>query len=261
MADLPRSALVLGGGSEIGAAIVIELAARGLRRAVLAARNPAVAGQTLRDARVPSEVEVIAEPWDARDVATHDDRIGEMFERHGPFDLVICAVGILGHHAGVGMGPVDVDEMVRSNFAGPAAALSVVGRLLVDRCSGPGGAGQSATIVVLSSVAGVRPRKSNYVYGSSKAGLDSFARGLGDAIAGTGVDVLVVRPGFVRSKMTTGLEPAPMWSTPAAVAARVAKALESGGGGVVWVPPKLGPLMAILQNAPLSVWRRVAADR
>ena len=119
----------------------------------------------------------------------------------------------------------------------------------------------SGTIVVLSSVAGARARRSNYVYGSSKAGLDAFAQGLGDAVSKDGVDVIVVRPGFVRSKMTTGLDPAPFSRTPNEVAAAVVEAVAAGGSRIVWVPSTLGPLMGLMRVTPRSIWRRIAADR
>ncbi|MDQ2679373.1 MAG: SDR family NAD(P)-dependent oxidoreductase, partial [Actinomycetota bacterium] len=167
--------------------------------------------------------------------------------------VVVCAVGMLGHHAGLGMGPAAVDEMVRTNFAGPASALAVVADRLVAQGDG--------TVVVLSSVAAARARRSNYVYGSSKAGLDAFAQGMGDALVGTGVDVLVVRPGFVRSSMTEGLDPAPMSTDPATVGEAVRHALERGRHGVVWVPATLGPMFAVLRNAPLPLWRRIAGNR
>ena len=117
------------------------------------------------------------------------------------------------------------------------------------------------TIVVLSSVAAVRPRKSNYVYGSSKAGLDAFAQGLGDALVDKGVNVLVVRPGFVTSKMTAGLDPAPFATRPEVVADAIADAIDRDRSGVVSVPSKLGPMFVVLRNTPRPLWRRIAGDR
>jgi decaprenylphospho-beta-D-erythro-pentofuranosid-2-ulose 2-reductase len=107
----------------------------------------------------------------------------------------------------------------------------------------------------------VRPRRSNYVYGSSKAGLDAFARGMADAVVDRGVEVLVVRPGFVRSSMTEGLEPAPFATDPATVAAAVVDRLARPGGGVLWVPRILGPLFGVLSVLPTRWWRRIAGDR
>jgi decaprenylphospho-beta-D-erythro-pentofuranosid-2-ulose 2-reductase len=99
------------------------------------------------------------------------------------------------------------------------------------------------------------------VYGSSKAGLDAFAQGLGDALVGTGVRCIVVRPGFVRSKMTTGLDPAPFSTDPGTVARRAVEALGRHGRETVAVPPLLGPLFGVLRSLPRPVWRRIAGDR
>ena len=110
--------------------------------------------------------------------------------------------------------------------------------------------------MVLSSVAGERVRRANFIYGSSKAGLDGFAQGLGDALQGTGARVLIVRPGFVRTKMTAGMPAAPMSTTPEAVAAATAKAL-AAGRDVVWVPASLRLAFAGFRHLPRVVWRRL----
>jgi len=112
------------------------------------------------------------------------------------------------------------------------------------------------TIVVLSSVAAVRPRKANFVYGSAKAGLDAFARGLADSLHGTGVRVVLVRPGFVTGRMTAGMSPAPLASTPEQVGAATAAALRSGQS-TVWIPASLRGLAAALRLIPRPAWRRV----
>ena len=247
----PATALVLGAGSDIATAIVAELAATGLGRAVLAARRPDAAAAAL-GALAPG-LEVIPRTWDALDVDDHPRLVTEAADALGRIDLVLCGVGLLGHHAGLSMAPRDVDLMVRTNFAGPAAALAAAATRLVDQGSG--------TVVVLSSVAGLRARRSNYVYGSSKAGLDVFAQGLGDALVGTGVRCVVVRPGFVRSKMTDGLDPAPFTTDPTTVARRTVAALGHPHREVVAVPPVLGPLFAAVRALPRPLWRRVAGDR
>ena len=113
------------------------------------------------------------------------------------------------------------------------------------------------TLIVLSSVAAERPRRSNFVYGASKAGLDAFAQGLGDALAGTGVDVMVVRPGFVRTKMTAGLKPAPLSTTPDAVAGAIVDGLRRGAH-TVWVPPALRSVMSIVRHLPRPLFRRLS---
>jgi len=131
--------------------------------------------------------------------------------------------------------------------------LAAAADLLVEQRHG--------TIVVLSSVAGVRPRRSNYVYGATKAGLDAYARGLADAVHEAGVAVITVRAGFVRTRMTEGLEPAPFATDAGAVAAGIVSAVVRGRSRVVWVPRILGPAFALLRLLPAGVWRRVAGDK
>jgi decaprenylphospho-beta-D-erythro-pentofuranosid-2-ulose 2-reductase len=109
---------------------------------------------------------------------------------------------------------------------------------------------------VLSSVAGERVRKANFVYGASKAGLDGFAQGLGDALAGSGASVLVVRPGFVHTRMTRGMKAAPLATTPSAVAEATAQALRKGRR-TIWVPATLRPVLSVLRHLPGPVWRRL----
>lgn len=252
----PSTVLVLGGGSDIAAAAVVALARRGpLRTVVLAARRPDDAAASVRERLrlAGSDALVAEEAWDATDVTGHEESARRWAEAYGPLDVVVCAVGVLGHHAGASMPPHDVDTMFSTNASGPAAMLAALAPHLIEARRG--------VVVVLSSVAAARPRRSNFVYGASKAALDSYAQGMGDALAGHGVRVVVVRPGFVRSKMTEGLDPAPMSTTPEVVGEAVADAVGREGAELVWVPRRLGPLMGVLRVAPRWVWRRVAGDR
>jgi decaprenylphospho-beta-D-erythro-pentofuranosid-2-ulose 2-reductase len=118
----------------------------------------------------------------------------------------------------------------------------------------------SGTIVVLSSVAAVRPRKFNSVYCAAKAGLDAFARGYADSLHGTGVRVLLVRPGFVTGRMTAGMTPAPLATTPEKVGVAVASALRKSASGpdtAVWVPAPLAGLAAVMRIVPRPIWRKL----
>jgi decaprenylphospho-beta-D-erythro-pentofuranosid-2-ulose 2-reductase len=248
----PQTALVLGGGSEIAHAAITRLAAGGLQRVVLACRRPEAVEAALREHPLPvAEVTVLA--WDARDVGGHAALMEEAGRRLGDIDLVLCAVGSLGHHAGIDATPEQAADIFTDNYTGPAAACTAAAHHL--------GAQGHGSIVVLSSVAGIRPRKSNYLYGSAKAGLDAFAQGLADAVLGTGVHVHVIRPGFVTTKMTDGLEPAPFATTATAVADAIADAVTSTGNRIIHVPALLGPMFGVLRNAPRPVWRRIAGDR
>lgn len=249
---MPATALVLGGSSDIGLAAVRRLGARGLRHVVLAVRDPEALRARLAADPLPCE-RVTVERWDVLDTDAHQPLIERAAAATGGIDLVLCAVGALGHHAGLPLPAADADLLVRTNFSGPAAALLDAGRHLATAGGG--------TIVVLSSVAGARARRSNFVYGASKAGLDAFAQGLGDALADRDVRVHVIRPGFVVSRMTEGLDPAPFASTPEAVAEAVLGVVAAPGSRIVWVPRVLGPMMAVLRVVPSPLWRRIAADR
>jgi decaprenylphospho-beta-D-erythro-pentofuranosid-2-ulose 2-reductase len=138
--------------------------------------------------------------------------------------------------------------MIDTNFTSHVTTLLAVAQRMRTQ--------QHGTIVVLSSVAAVRPRKANFVYGAAKAGLDAFARGLTDALAGSGVRVLIVRPGFVIGRMTAGISAAPLATTPAQVGSAVAAALESKSARL-WIPRSLGPLAIVLRLVPRPLWRRM----
>jgi decaprenylphospho-beta-D-erythro-pentofuranosid-2-ulose 2-reductase len=105
-------------------------------------------------------------------------------------------------------------------------------------------------------VAGYRVRRSNFIYGSAKAGLDGFASGLGEALRGTGVTVQVVRPGFVRTKMTAGRPAAPFAVGPERVASDIVRGLQTGRA-VIWSPGVLKWVFTILRLLPQALWRRV----
>jgi len=243
-----RSVLVLGGGSDIALATMRVLVARGTQTVVLAARRPARlerAAAALRDAGA-ARVELVA--FDADDTGGHTALVDEVFARHGEFDLVLHAAAVLGEPALAATDGAAAAAIVRTNFLGAVSVLVPAAQRL--RAQGHG------VLVVLSSTAAERPRRANFVYGASKAGLDGFAQGLGDALAGSGVRVLVVRPGFVHTKMTAGRRPAPLSTTPEAVAAGIVKGLASSAH-TVWVPGSLRALMAVLRHLPRPLFRRI----
>jgi decaprenylphospho-beta-D-erythro-pentofuranosid-2-ulose 2-reductase len=247
-----QSVLVLGGGSEIALATVRELVARRATTAVLAARRPDALETKVKDlrdlARGRANVTIEAIAFDADAIETHDAFVDGAFDRFGDFDLVLLAFGVLGDQSQAERDAAAAVEVARVNYLDPVAvAVPVVNRL---RAQGHG------TFVVLSSVAGERARRSNFVYGSTKAGLDAFFQGLGDSLVGTGVSVMIVRPGFVHTKMTEGLDPAPLATTPEAVAEAIVRGLERGSE-IVWVPPALRWVMAALRHVPRPLFRKL----
>jgi decaprenylphospho-beta-D-erythro-pentofuranosid-2-ulose 2-reductase len=233
--------LLLGGRSEIGLEIVRLLVGLGASRVVLAVRGehalPELAG---------AEVHVL--PFDALDVHGHGAVFAKAAELVGDLDVVISAFGVLGSQADYDADPAAAAEAVAVNYGAHVSAGLHAARVLREQGHG--------TLVVLSSVAGARVRKANFVYGSAKAGLDGFAQGLGDALHGSGARVLIVRPGFVIGRMTKGLTPAPLSSTPRQVALATVRALREGASSV-WVPRALGPVFGALRLLPRPLWRRL----
>jgi decaprenylphospho-beta-D-erythro-pentofuranosid-2-ulose 2-reductase len=243
-----RRVLLVGGTSEIGLAIVRRLRTEGPVWPMLLGRDRVRLDSALASlTQAGCEAGELSE-LDADDLASHPDAIARAFDRAGTVDLVVIAVGVLGAQAGLDADREEALEVMRVNFLGAGSLLLEVMRRLRDQGHG--------TLVVLSSVAGERPRASNAIYGAAKAGLDALAQGLADAALRTGVRVVVVRPGFVATKMTAGLEPAPMATTPEAVARATVDAL-SGRAHTVWAPGRLRYLFAVLRHLPRSLFRRL----
>ena len=242
----PQSVLLLGGTSDIGLATVRALVARRPARVVLAAR-PSPARDDAAAALEAAGHTVTAVDFDAEDVAGHRAVVDAAFTG-GDVDVAVVAFGVLGDQEQAWR---DHAAAVRMFEVNTTASVSV-GVLLAERLAAQG----HGAVVVLSSVAGERPRRSNFVYGASKAGMDAFFTGLREALRPDGVRVLVVRPGFVRSAMTQGLKPAPLATDPDAVADLVVRAL-AAGTETVWAPPPLRWVMSALRHVPAAVFRRL----
>ncbi len=245
----PQSVLVLGGASEIAQRVVDRMVEAGCHTVVLAGRPSRRLDDAVRRAADGGAKTVEAVPFDAADVAHHREFVDAAFDRFGDLDVVLVAAGQLGNQETLEHDPAGTASLITTNFTGLAAALVATS----DRMRRQG----HGRIVVLSSVAGDRPRRANFVYGSSKSGLDAFARGLGDALAGSGVGVTVVRPGFVSGRMTAGMRPAPFATSPEAVADAIVAALRRRSE-IVYVPATLRWVFAVMRVLPGPVWRRAA---
>ncbi|MEV1295103.1 SDR family NAD(P)-dependent oxidoreductase [Pseudonocardia sp. NPDC049635] len=241
--------LVFGGRSEIGVAVAQRLAGREAGTVVLAARRAGeLDAETARVAAAGARVETAE--FDADDLAAHRPLIDDVRARHGRIDVAVIAFGVLGDQARAETDAAHAAAIVHTDYLAQVHLLTELTQVLREQGSG--------TLVVYSSVAGVRVRRANYVYGSAKAGLDGFASGLADALHGSGVRLVLIRPGFVIGRMTEGMHPAPLSSTPEQVAdATVAALRRRSGNADVWVPGTLRLLFAVLRLLPRAVWRRM----
>lgn len=244
----PQSVVVLGGTSDIAREIVKLEADQRCRTVVLAGRDTKALERTASELR-GSVTNVSTASFDATRTDDVDKTIKLCFEAaNEQVDLVIMAVGELGLQDDDEKDPGRIAQMMTVNATWPSAALSVVAARLQEQ-----GHGQ---IVVLSSVAGSRVRRSNFIYGASKAGLDGFAVGLSEAVRGTGISVHVVRPGFVHTKMTAGRPAAPFAVGPERVARDVVRGLEQGEA-VIWSPSALRYVFFAFRFLPQALWRRL----
>jgi len=249
---IPESVLVLGAGSAIAQSIVAALVERGATDLVLAARRPLELEPWLESlSAAHRELSLASVGFDATDIGAHFGFIQSVWSEKRRFDLVLLAFGVMGDN--------DADDphddamtVATTNYLG---ALSIL-RHVATRMAAQG----QGRVVVLSSAAALLPRADQAAYASAKAGLDSYSRGLAIELHGSGVDVTIVRPGFVPSPMTCGLKPAPYATTPDDVARDVIRGLEKGAR-VVWSPPIVRFMTAAVSALPPSLYRRVMTAR
>jgi decaprenylphospho-beta-D-erythro-pentofuranosid-2-ulose 2-reductase len=241
-----QSVLLIGGSSEIGLSIVRAVPRSGSAVVCLAGPDrPDMerAADALRRDGV-ARVEIV--DFDACATGGQADVVARAFADEP--DVVIVATGFLGDQDSAERDPVAAAKIIDINFRGLVPVLVEVALRL--RAQGHG------TLVVMSSVAGERPRRANYTYGAAKAGIDAFARGLAASLDGSGVHVVVVRPGFVRTRMTAHLTAAPFSTTPEKVGSAVATAI-ARQTRVIWVPGALRWVMLVLRVLPEQVFRRL----
>jgi decaprenylphospho-beta-D-erythro-pentofuranosid-2-ulose 2-reductase len=243
----PQTIVLFGGTSDIGLAIVRQLLNPTTRTVVLACRDIDRGERAAAGLRHDSlAVDVVH--FDATAPDTHSNLARAVSMKYGDIDIAIMAFALLGDGAITSVDQAAAVEIAQVNFTGVVSATIAIANQMRQQGHG--------SIVMLSSVAGERVRRANPVYGGTKAGIDGFAQGLGDTLAEDGVHMLIVRPGFVVSKMTTGLKAAPFSTTPEKVADATVNGLR-GKRRIVWVPGVLRYVFVVLRHLPGPLWRRL----
>lgn len=245
---MTQSVLIIGARSDIGIAAARAFAAKGYA-VQLAARNAPALADDRKDLIARYGAQVSLHEVDALDLSSH-----EAFVAGLPVlpDVVVCTVGFMGEQKQNETSLAEMARVMRSNFEGPASLFTVLANKMVARGSG--------TLVGISSVAGERGRAANYVYGSAKAGFTAFLSGLRNRLAKdkTGVHVVTVLPGFVRTAMTQGLDlPAKLTAEPAEVGNAIFKAVEKGKD-VIYVRPVWQGIMLAIRNIPESQFKKMS---
>lgn len=252
----PRTVLILGGGSDIAFAIARALIARGTGAFVLAGRYPDVIEARAAALRAAGATAVEVAAFDAEQIDAHEAIVAQAFQRaraiSGDVDLALIAFGLIDEASVLDETPAAAGHVAMVNFAGAVSSGLAVAQQLSAQGHG--------TLVVLSSLAGQRSRPSILPYGAAKAGLDAFTSGLEEALRGSGVRVVSVRPGWVRTRMTANRRSAPFATSPERVASDVLRGLDRGDR-VVWTPRLLRLVAPILRLMPRGVFRLLARSR
>lgn len=241
--------LILGATSDIGGEIA-RLACAG-EDVVLAARRPTAAGELAAKLEVLGAKSVHILPFDALHLSEHRALIHQARALAGDISLAVVAFGMLGEQERAESEEEHAVEIATLDYTAQISMLTVLADELRTQAT-------PAAIVAFSSIAGWRARRANYVYGSTKAGLDAFCQGLSDALHGSNVRLITARPGFVIGSMTTGMTPAPMSVYPIDVAQAVLKAVkEKKSSATLWVPGRLRLLAWVMRVVPRGVWRKM----
>jgi decaprenylphospho-beta-D-erythro-pentofuranosid-2-ulose 2-reductase len=244
----PQSLFILGGTSDIALATAEKYAEQRPLRIILAARpeeNEQLEAAAERLRKTGSEVTTLN--FEAREPETHAEVVEKAFAG-GDVDVTLVAFGMQADNE---KGWTDAN-LARLNADVNYTAPVSLGVHLADKLRKQG----HGSLVVMSSPAGERARRTNFVYGSAKAGLDVFYSGLTYALSDSGVKVTVVRPNFVKTKLTAGMKPAPMAQTPEQVGAAIVNAVRKGRESI-WVPDQMRLVMTVLRHLPRVIFRRL----
>lgn len=240
--------VIFGATSAIAQATARLLAAQGARMA-LVARNPARLEAVAADLRTRGAASVETATADLAELDGHGALVARAAAALGGIDAALIAHGTLGEQRAAEQDEGTMLRELATNFLSPASLLNHLARVME-----PAGRG---TIVVIGSVAGDRGRQSNYVYGSAKGGLRVFVQGLRHRLGRSGVEVVLVQPGFVDTPMTAGVaKGGPLWATPERVGRDIARAIERGRPAILYTPWFWRWIMLVVRLLPDAVFRR-----
>jgi decaprenylphospho-beta-D-erythro-pentofuranosid-2-ulose 2-reductase len=238
--------LILGSNSDIAKAIAKQYAQKGFNL-LLASRKPEIQKEFAKDLMLRNNVEIECHEFNVLDYSTHDDFLARL---EGQFSGVICAVGYLGKQENAQICFDETSTIIGSNYTGVVSILNKISEVFLKKDKG--------FIVAISSVAGERGRKSNYIYGSAKAALTAYLSGLRNSLYNHNIHVLTVNPGFVSTKMTKHLDlPEKLTSSPEQVAKDIYNAQQSQKN-VLYTSWVWQWIMLIIKLIPESIFKRLS---
>jgi decaprenylphospho-beta-D-erythro-pentofuranosid-2-ulose 2-reductase len=242
----PKRILVLGATSGIAEACCRIWAARG-ESLYLVARNPEKLAAVVADMRTRGASYIDFAAVDLDNTATHPELLAHAINSLAGLDVAYVALGVLGDQPKAERSFDEAARILHTNYVAPASLLTWLANYCAQRHAG--------TLAVLSSVAGDRGRKSNYVYGSSKAGLTAFLAGLRNRIDREGVNVLTIKPGPTKTAMTSGMDQKKMADVDD-VAATIVAAIDKRKDEL-YVPGIWRIIMAVIRNIPERIFKKL----
>ncbi|MBV8438777.1 MAG: SDR family oxidoreductase [Silvibacterium sp.] len=246
-AKLPSRILALGATSAIAEATLRLFANRGASF-YLVARNPEKLAAVAADLKTRGASSVATQVMDLDDTTAHPAMLAAAAESLGSIELALLAHGVLGDQEQAEKSYLAAEAVLGTNFLAPVSLITWLANYFEESHQG--------TLAVISSVAGDRGRKSNYVYGASKGALTIFLDGVRNRIDRAGVHVLTIKPGFVATPMTAHLPQGPLFAQPAKVAAGILSAIEKRRD-VVYVPAFWAVIMLIIRMIPRSIFKKL----
>lgn len=241
------TALILGATSPIARALAHEYATTG-HAIYIAARDAEEAARIAADVAIRHEVQSASGVFDALDLESHPVFLQGVIDALGPVDVAIVAFGAMGEQEGSQDDIHAARRVIDTNYTGAVSICELLAQHMEERGRG--------SIVGISSVAGERGRKANYIYGSAKGAFTLFLGGLRNRLAETGVHVLTVKLGFVDTRMTFGME-SPIPTASPEDAARAIFDAERRHHDILWYPRFWAPIMGIIKAIPERVFKRL----
>ena len=243
----PKTVLALGATSAIGEATLRLLAERGARF-YLVARNQEKLNAVAADLQTRGATGVATHVMDLDDTAAHAAMLAAAAQSLGTIDLALLAHGVLGTQEDTEASYAAAEAVLRTNFLSPVSLITWLANYFESTRQG--------TLAVISSVAGDRGRRSNYVYGASKGALNVFLEGVRARLDRVGVQVLTIKPGFVATPMTAHLPQGPLFAKPSQVAQGIVKAIEKRRD-VVYLPGFWRVIMLIIRVIPGRIFKKL----
>jgi short-subunit dehydrogenase len=243
----PKKVLILGATSGIAEAASRIWASQGASL-FLVARNQAKLEAVAADLRTRGAAFVDTAVADLDDVDSHPALLSHAINSLAGMDVALLAHGILGNQAQAEEDFNTAAHILYTNFIAQVSLLTWLSNYCVTRRTG--------VLAVISSVAGDRGRKSNYVYGASKAGLTAFLAGLRNRIDREGVTVLTIKPGPVKTAMTAGMPKQEKFADPDAVAQSIVKAVAAKKDHL-YVPFIWSPIMFVIRSIPERIFKKL----